>query len=116
MADKTTPVTEDEFTVVSDPNQTVQENKLSFDTLGEQWIADKYLGMRDMGMYKQARFEKGGEIYFINANYSLRDGLKNVRTGTGPVRLTFSDEVDTGQENMMRVYIVEVAKRRPPVK
>ena len=117
MADKTTPeyvpgAPEYEFVTVSSADQTVQENKIQFEMIGDTWTADKYLGMRDMGSYEQARFQKGTEIFFVNANYSLRDGLKNVRPNTGPVRLTFTEEVDTGQAQPMRVFTVEVARRR----
>lgn len=90
------------------------ETKIVFDTLGDEFVADIYLGMRELsneqGSYQQARFEKDGEIYFTNANYSLRNGLKNVRSGTGPIKLTFSSETDTGQRNPMRNFTVQVAK------
>lgn len=102
-----------EWTTVSE-DAGEPEIKIVFDTIGDEFEADLYLGMRSLdneqGSYQQARFEKDGEIYFTNANWSLRNGLKNVRPGTGPIKLTFSSETDTGQRNPMRNFTVQVAK------
>jgi hypothetical protein len=100
---------------VSDPAQTVEETKIVFDTVGDEFIG-VYLGMREVdggqnGTYKQARFSVDKDLYFVNANFSLRAGLKNVRTGT-LTRVEFTSEQDTGQESPMRVFTVQTATRK----
>jgi hypothetical protein len=109
MADKTTPV--DEFVMVSD-GSAEPETKMVFEVFGDQFTGI-YLGMRNIpsadGGYQQARFEKDGETFFTNANFSIRDGLKSVRNGA-KVRLTYVNDLDTGQASPMRVYTVEVAR------
>lgn len=114
MADsKVTVAQDDEFTVVSE-GTTEPETKVVFDTMGESWIGESYLGMRKIesadGNYLQARFQNVDGLYFINANHSLREGLKTVPTGS-KVRLTWIDELDTGQAQPMRVFRVEKARR-----
>jgi hypothetical protein len=115
---------------VSDPIQwnTISEGNAEPETkIVMEEIGDKfrgiYLGMRQMPAnengagYQQARFEGvdnsgingTGEVYFINANYSLRDGLKTVRTGT-LTQFEWVDELDTGQSQPMRVFRVETAR------
>lgn len=110
--DKTTPVTVDDgFVTVSD-GEIVPETKVVFDTINDQFTG-VYLGMREVpsndGSYKQARFELNGEVYFVNANHSLREGLKTVRNGS-TVRLTYTSDLDTGMAQPMRVFKVEVAR------
>lgn len=112
---------DDEFVTVSDPQNAEPETKIVFDTIGDNFTGI-YLGMRDQsnsdGSYKQARFEAvdgSGEVYFTNANYSLRDGLKTVRNGS-KVRITYTDDLDTGQASPMRVFKVEVARKNGPVR
>jgi hypothetical protein len=100
---------------VSDPAQTTEETKIVFDTIGDEFVGT-YLGMREVdggenGRYKQARFAVGDDLYFTNANYSLRNGLKDVRPGT-LTRVEFTSEQDTGQASPMRVFTVQVASRK----
>lgn len=101
---------------VSDPAQTDEETKIVFDTIGDEFIGT-YLGMREVdggenGKYKQARFKANDELYFVNANYSLRQGLKDVRIGS-LARIEFTSEQDTGQASPMRVFTVQVGTRKP---
>lgn len=110
----------DEWTVVSE-GTAVAETKMVFESFGDCFVGT-YLGMREIpspeGAYYQARFEADGEKYFTNANYSLRDGLSKVRNGSR-VRVTLTDEQDTGMENAMRVYRVEVSRQmsaRSPIR
>jgi hypothetical protein len=109
-------IAHDEWAVVSE-GSSEPEIKIVFDTIGDQFIGT-YLGMREMdndqGKYKQARFETDQGIFFTNANYSMKDGLKSVRIGT-VVRLTYKDDMDTGQSQPMRVFSVE-AKRNSRVR
>jgi hypothetical protein len=111
-SEKAEAMVDDGFVTVSD-GQAEQETKIVIDTLGDSFTG-KYLGMRDIptanGSYQQARFELDGDIYFVNANYSLRDGLSKVRTGT-VTRFTWTDELDTGQEMPMRIFKVETKRR-----
>jgi hypothetical protein len=104
---------EDEFVVVSD-GESEPETKIVFDTIGDQFTGE-WLGFRhmdnDSGGYQQARFMLDNEVYFTNANYSLRNGLKDVRIGA-KVRVTFTSETDTGQRNPMRNFTIEVAKQK----
>lgn len=104
-------MTEYDFTTVSS-GEVTPETKIVFDTLNDSFTG-KYLGMRDVpnpeGTYQQARFQDGEDIYFTNANHSLREGLKTVRIGS-VVRITYVDDLDTGQANTMRLYKVEVAR------
>ena len=101
---------------VSDPAQTVEETKIIFDTVEDEFIGT-YLGMREVdggenGTYKQARFSDDNKnLYFVNANYSLRQGLKTVRPGS-LVRIEFTSEQDTGQASPMRVFTVQVGTRK----
>lgn len=101
-------------TVSSDQEQ--EETKIVFDTIGDQFIG-KFLGTRTIEPsdpserpYVQARFEgTDGEVYFTNLGYSLRKGLRDVRAGH-MVRVTYSDDLDTGQASPMKVFKVEVSK------
>jgi hypothetical protein len=110
--------TDTEFVTVSS-GESEPETKMVFDTIGDQFTGT-YLGMRqqtnDNGNYQQARFsDDAGEIYFTNAGYSLRNGLRDVSAGT-KVRITFSSESDTGQANPMRNFTVEVARKASAIK
>jgi hypothetical protein len=114
MAESKITTPDDEFTIVSDGTQE-PETKVVFEVIGDTFTGDDYLGMRTVpspdGNYQQARFKNGEDIYFLNANHSLREGLKTVRIHSR-VRLTWTDELDTGQAQPMRVFMVEVAKHR----
>lgn len=87
-----------------------EETKIVFDSMGDSFVG-KFLGTRQIdnadGNYTQARFEANGEVYFTNLGYSLRRGLSNVRVGS-LVRVTWTDEQDTGQASPMRIFRVEV--------
>jgi hypothetical protein len=103
----------EEFVTVS-TGEVKPETKIIFDTKGDSFTGI-FLGMRQMdnpeGSYQQARFENNGEIYFVNANFNLRDGLKNVRAGS-KVRVTYTNDLDTGQVKPMRCFKVEVARKQ----
>lgn len=107
-------MTDYDFTTVS-TGEVTPETKIVFDTLNDSFTG-RYLGMREVpnaeGNYFQARFQDGEDIYFTNANHSLKDGLKNVRLNS-VVRITYVDDLDTGQANTMRLYKVEVARTKP---
>jgi hypothetical protein len=109
MAEKTTPV--EEFVMVSD-GTAEPETKIVMEVFGDTFTGN-YLGMRNVpsadGGYQQARFESDGETFFINANFSLKDGLKSVRNGA-KTRITYVHDLDTGQLSPMRVYTIEVAR------
>jgi hypothetical protein len=111
------PPEDDDFIVVSNGEVPEPETKLLVDEIGDQFTG-KYLGTRrldnDQGGYTQMRFEINGEVYFINANYSLRTGMANVTKGSR-VRITYMADADTGQMTPMRVFQVEVAGRRNAV-
>lgn len=103
---------QDEFAVVSEG--TVEpEIKIVFDTIGDEFVGT-YLGTRTMdnvdGKYIQYRFTHENETYFVNGNYSLREGMKNVRAGA-KVRLRYVADIDTGQASPMRAFEVAVARR-----
>jgi len=112
----TTPVA-DEFTMVS-TGAAEPENKIIFENIGESFTGT-YLGMRKMenadGNYQQARFDQDGVVHFVNVNYSLREGLKTVRNGQ-KTRITYVEDLDTGQASPMRVYTVEVARANRAVR
>ena len=97
-------MTDYDFTTVS-TGEVTPETKIVFDTL-EDSFTGKYLGMRIVsspeGDFQQARFQDGEDIYFTNANHSLR-----------VVRITYVGDLDTGQTNTMRLYKVEVARTKP---
>lgn len=115
----TTPETE-EWVTVSDQSALSQEIKMVFEVIGDEFVGI-WEGFRTIpspdGGFKQARFsDEGGETYFVNANYSLADGLANVRLKS-KVRITYIADLDTGQANPMRVYKVDVARAaRGPVR
>lgn len=115
----TNPATDDEdFVVVSNGEVPEPETKLAVEEIGDQFTGE-YLGTRKLdnesGGYTQARFKIEGDVYFMNANYSLRQGLSTVRSGQR-VRITYMADVDTGQITPMRVYQVEVARPKGVVK
>lgn len=115
MADAKITPQADEWSMVSD-GSSEPETKIVMEKIGDAFVGDRYLGMRTVpsadGNYQQARWQNGDEIFFMNANYSLREGLKNVRIGS-KTRVTWVDELDTGQPSPMRVYSVETARRVP---
>jgi hypothetical protein len=110
---KVTVPQDDEFVTVSD-GAAEPETKVVFEVLGDSFTGDDYLGLRTVpspeGSYQQARFKNGDETFFVNANHSLREGLRTVRQHSR-VRITWVDELDTGQAQPMRVFKVEVARR-----
>ena len=98
-----------------------EENKLVFDTIGDEFIGT-YLGNRTIeprdvteSSYQQARFRgEDNLVYFTNLNYSLRQGLKDVRVGK-LTRITFVSELDTGQASPMKQFRVDVAASAPKI-
>lgn len=108
---KTNPIpANDEWTVVSE-GSSAPETKIVMENKGDSFTGI-YLGMRTIpsptGEYQQARWEiEGHGICFMNANWSLRQGLTKVRVRT-MTRITLSDFQDTGQESLMSVYEVAV--------
>src|SRR5262245_36775584 len=86
-------------TVSEGAQESKEEIKVVFDTIGDEFIG-KFLGMRTIGegsdSYQQARFEdEEGNLYFTNANFDLRNGLKKVRVGS-VVRIQYVADVSTG--------------------
>jgi len=115
MADAKAVQQEDEFVTVSE-ELSEPETKIVFEDINDSFTG-LYLGMRSVpsenGSYSQARFQGIGDeseiVFFVNANWSLREGLRNVPRNA-KTRITFVSEQDTGQAQPMRVYRVEVAK------
>lgn len=112
--EKTTPEIpqNDEWTVVSE-GSSAPETKIVMENKGDSFTG-LYLGMRTIpspsGEYQQARWENvegAVGICFMNANWSLRQGLSKVRVRT-ETRITLADFQDTGQESLMSVYEVAV--------
>lgn len=107
------PNSDSEWVTVSEDE--LNETKWNFEILGES-LTGEYLGSRTLdnrdGAYTQYRFRVGEDIYFINGNYSLSRGMGNVRTGS-LCRITYVTDKDTGQATPMRIFTVEVARRRP---
>jgi hypothetical protein len=104
-----------QWTTVSTDESQSEETKVVFEDIGDVFIGT-YLGMREIdsesGKYKQARFkDEKGVIYFINANYDLRQGLKDVRVNA-LVRIEFTSEVDTGQAQPMKCYRVQTGRHQ----
>jgi hypothetical protein len=104
-----------EWTTVSQDE--VDETKVTFDLLGDEFIGT-YIGTRqqanDNGSYTQLLFTgTDGLRYFVNANYSLTDGFKKVRPNN-VVRITYVADKDTGQQSLMRIYRVDVARPARP--
>lgn len=107
------------WTTVSEGDQE-PETKIVFDSLGDEFTG-KFLGTRMVEAqdpndrpYQQARFEGIGEndsgtVYFTNLGHSLRTGLKDVRAGS-IVRVTYTDDLDTGQASPMKTFRVEVGR------
>lgn len=93
----------------------VDEEKFTFDVLGDQFIGD-YIGVRIVdgtdGKITQFRFTAAERFYFINAGWSLIQGMSNVRKGMR-VRITWTGERDTGQPSKMRLFRVDVSKVKP---
>src|ERR1039457_3404666 len=100
----------DDFVMVSD-GQVTPETKIVFEVIGDSFTG-MYLGMRSMnnpdGSYQQARFEKDGEIFFVNANHSLKDGLKTVRNGT-KTRITYANDRATAEAARVQISTAEPA-------
>jgi len=102
---------DDGWTTVSDAE--VDENKVSFDTIGDQFIGT-YLGQRTVtnadGSYIQFRFRGTDDaVYFTNGNYSLQRGMADVRVGK-MVRLTYESDKDVGQRSPLRIFRVDVKR------
>lgn len=110
------------WSTVSDASAQEPEVKIVFDTLGDEFTGI-YLGFRVVepagiteSPYRQARFqgvtedgEKTDTVYFTNMGFSLREGLKDVRAGS-LVRITYTDDLDTGQASPMKGFRIEVGK------
>lgn len=110
------------WTTVSDSTEQEPETKIVFDTIGDEFTG-YFLGTRVIEPaditekpYRQARFEgvdnegeKTGEVFFTNMGFSLREGLKTVRAGS-LVRITYTDDTDTGQASPMKGFRIEVAR------
>lgn len=101
------------WTTVS--QEETQETKVVFDMVGDEFTG-KYLGTRMVDSsdpterpYQQARLERNGELFFMNTNHSLRAGLKDVRAGS-LIRITYTDNFDTGQASPMKIFRVEVGR------
>lgn len=100
----------DGWTTVSD-GAAEPETKIVMENINDQFVG-LYLGMRTIGTgenaYQQARWEVEGQgVCFMNANWSLREGLSKVRART-VTRVTLTDFQDTGKESLMSVYKVEI--------
>lgn len=109
-----TPNPEPEWVIVSEDE--VDESKFAFDLIGSQ-LEGEFLGIRTLdnpdGAYTQYRFEAAdGDVWFVNGNYNLQQGMRNVRVGS-QCRITYVSDKDTGQATPMRIFTVEVARRRP---
>ena len=106
-----------EWTTVSDA-ETQEETKIVFEDIGDEFIADQFLGYRELTdsasgqHYVQARFRKDNEIFFVRANHSLKSGLDNVRVGQGPIRIVYARDIDTGRESPMRGYTVQLGRSK----
>lgn len=101
-----------EWTTVSEDE--ADDDKFQFDLIGEELIGT-YLGTRQLsneqGAYTQYRYElSDGQTVFVNGNYSLQAGMRNVRIGN-LCRITFTGEKDTGQASLLKLFRVDVAKR-----
>lgn len=105
-----------QWDTVSAPEQTKPQSKIVFDTVGDEFTGT-YKGLREIpsqeGNYIQYIFEKDGDEFFTNSNYSMREGMAKVRRGS-LVRLTFTDEMDTGQASLMKLFRVEVGRAPRP--
>lgn len=113
--DKTASTTNEEFewVTVSDPATATADIKMVFEVIGDEFTGI-WEGFRNIGSgenaYKQARFsDDEGSTYFCNSNYSLTEALSKVRIKSR-VRVTYSGDLDTGQESPMRVFKVDVAR------
>jgi hypothetical protein len=114
-------LTEDEKAAEADAAQwrTVSEEehdetKLRFENWNDQFIGT-YTGNRrvenENGKYTQFTFEANGLHYFVNSNWALMRAMTNVVKGQ-QVRITYIGDKDTGQETPMKLFKVDVAKRR----
>lgn len=111
------------WTTVSDSSAQEPETKIVFDQIGDEFTGI-YLGTRQVEPaditerpYTQARFqgvtedgERTDTVYFTNMGHSLRQGLREVRTGS-LVRITYTDDLDTGQASPMKGFRIEVARQ-----
>lgn len=108
------PQSQPEWVTVSEDE--VDELKFTFDLIGEA-LTGEFLGTRTLnnpdGPYTQYRYESSdGQVWFVNGNYSLQQGMQNVRIGS-LCRITYVADKDTGQATPMRIFSVEVARRKP---
>jgi hypothetical protein len=92
----------------------VEEIKVSFDQIGDQFIGD-YIGPRiienENGKFAQYRFTDDGEFYFINGGWSLTQAMTRVPKGSR-CRIMWTGERDTGGESPMKIMRVDVARKR----
>lgn len=104
-----------EWTTVSDGSAAPeQETKIVFEEYGDEFIGE-FLGYRHLTDrvtqqgYTQARFRADdGEICYVRANHSMKEGLDRVRIGQR-TRVCYVDDVDTGMPSPMRSFTVQVS-------
>jgi len=113
VPDGATPDELDESQWETISEEDVDEIKQSFDEIGESFTG-VYDGFRQMetanGKLTQYKFTVGELHYFINATYNLMQGMSQVNKGE-LTRITWVGERDTGQESLMKIFRVDVAKR-----
>jgi hypothetical protein len=100
-----------EWTTVHD--ETAEMEKFSFEIIGEAFVGT-YRGTKaqhnDNGSYVQYHFRgQDGTVYFINGGYSLREAMAKVKVGS-LVRITYTGDRDTGRDDPMKLYTVEIGK------
>ena len=106
------PVNDDEweFETVSEDFPT----RLVFDTIGDTFTGT-YLKTEKVvtneGGFDQFIFERKGERFSVSASQRLRAGMAKVRPNQ-VVRITYTADIPTGQDNPMRDYTVEIARPR----
>jgi hypothetical protein len=108
-------VSDSDWTTVSDgTEEQIQETKIVFEEINDEFVG-YYLGLREIRdrssqqFYQQARFRDPDtdEICYMRANHSLKEGLAKVTIGS-LTKVTYVDDVDTGQASPMRSFSVAV--------
>jgi hypothetical protein len=93
----------------------VEETKVTFDNMNEPFVGT-YRGSRiienENGKFTQYLFEHNELRYFINAGWSLIQGMRKVLVGQ-TCRITWINNRDTGMDTPMRVMRVDVARPAP---
>lgn len=96
-------------------------DQIVFDTIGDQFIG-LYLGMRSVTVEEKDGRESefkvlmftgvDGKPYQINAGWKLESAFESAAVPERAiVRITYVKDVDTGRNDPMKDYRVEVAKR-----